>query len=162
MQHKITILFLFLFLISQKTMAHTEEVGQLKIDNFENQLFVTATLDKRALSYALMNEGDCSPKDMLSECGNDYFLSHVTIKVNGVLVSLGEISMILEKASVTFQYQLDGVFDNIQSIEVESDYMLQYAEHARLRVFLDVADFQKNYSMDQNRKKINIQTNLLL
>ncbi|MFY0607797.1 MAG: hypothetical protein JXR10_13855 [Cyclobacteriaceae bacterium] len=80
-------LSIFIFLsaapVLEAAPLHSNVVGELRIENFKNELYMEAIMDKRFLATALKKEAKCSPENMLEVCGNQYILDHIQIMVNG-------------------------------------------------------------------------------
>lgn len=148
--------FGLMFLLPGNSHAHTNTVGQLTLENFKNELYITASMDKRFLTLALMNEGDCSPKEMLSKCGDEYLKDHIQLIINGDGECLTFSAFNVQKDYVTFNYVVVIDEKNIEYIDLQSDYMLDYHEHSVLKVSINVKGHNKSYNMKSSRQKINI------
>ena len=119
---------------------------------------IDAMLDKRALSVALMSEGDCEPQEMMDKCGRAYFWEHFALTVNGKSISPTKLSMEIHKEAVIFHFEWNNTAP-IKSIEVASEYMLSYHEHSVMNVLINVDDLQKHYSLKAENKEITFTTN---
>jgi len=135
-------------------ILHSNILGELRIDNFNHELFVDAYLDKQMLTTALIREADCQPQDMMSVCGGQYLQDHVKIHVNGQLLSFSQQAMEVHKEYVVYRYYLGETDQSIQTIKVESDYLLDYYEHTVLKVKIGVEDLTKSYNLNATMKKI--------
>ncbi len=151
------------FLFSQKAMAHIEILAQLSIVNYNDELYVKAVLDKKNLVFALKEEGDCSPQMMLKECGDNFFKTYIKTKVNNEEVTLERTAFEIKQKQVVFNYKVK-THAKINSISLESDYMLKYNSHGGINVFFEIDEHRSSYTMTAIRKKItanfnNTQTN---
>lgn len=133
---------------------HSNVVGELRISNFENEIFVEAIMDKRYLTIALMNEADCERQDMMSVCGSEYILSSIDFKVNEQAIPLEKQAMEIQKDFVVYRYYAGKMTSGITDIYVASDYMLDYHEHSILNVIMEVHDETKNYSLHAKNKSL--------
>lgn len=150
-----THLILWVGLWFSPTPVHSNVVGQIHVDNFGDELFFVATMDKRPLTIALMNEGDCSPKDMLNVCGDEYFQSHIQFFLNGEKLVLQLQRMDMEKEHVIFNYYVPAVA-SMEKIQVKSDYMLAYHDQSEVKVLFTIDQLSKKYTLSQARTELNL------
>lgn len=133
---------------------HSEVVGEVRIDNFKNELFVEVILDKRMLSTALIMEADCAPQEMLSLCGSEYFQNHTQLRVNSLPVTMQRPEMEVFKTQVLYRYYVGDFNQPFTTLEVESDYLFDYHEHSIIKVKVGVNDAAKSYNLSKQRTKI--------
>lgn len=150
---KFILLGLFLMTIFSASFAHTEIFAHLSYTNYNNELFIRATLDKEPLVHALKKEGDCSAKTMLKECGDKFLKTYIKTKVNNKLVDLHRVGFEIEKDQIIFSYEVKNT-SKIESISVESEYMLKYNPHGGIKVFFEINEHKSSYTMTERRKKI--------
>lgn len=148
---------LFFFSPSLLPAARAEVVGEVRIENFKNNLIIDAMLDKGALTVA-MSEVDCEPQDMIKKCGQAYFWEHFTIYVNGRSIHTTKLSMEIQEESVLYHFEWNNTTP-IRSIEVTSDYMLRHHKHSELNVLINVDDVQKDYSLKAETQEISFTAN---
>lgn len=144
-------------LFSETPPVHSNVVADLHLDNFNNELFLEASLDKRMLSVALMSEGDCTPREMLSECGSEYLIDHFHIKVNGQAIAVDQQAMELTKDKVVFRYYLGDMHQKITLVEASSDYLIAYHEHSELKLNISIYDTFRQYSLNAKRPTMKMQ-----
>jgi hypothetical protein len=142
-------------LFSSAGTMHSSIVGELRIDNFNNELYVEAVVDKHLLALALIREADCPADEMLEKCGGQYVADHVVMKVNDQVVTFQQQNFQVFKDQVLFSYYLGEMDEGFDSIEVESDYLLDYYEHSVFRVKVGVANTTKSYNLTSLKRKIN-------
>ncbi|MEQ8471121.1 MAG: hypothetical protein RIC35_08045 [Marinoscillum sp.] len=143
-----------LLLLLSPPKFHSNVVAELRLDNFENELFLEASLDKRMLAVALMSEADCPPKEMLPNCGSQYLIDHFEILINGKVVSLQKQAMEIRKDQVVFRYYLGDMNEKIHLVEARSDYMIEYHEHSELKLNVVLYDTFRQYSLNVSRPKM--------
>ncbi len=154
----ITSIFLLLssLIASPETPPHSNLVGHVKIDNFKNELFVEASISKILLSHILKTQANCAPQEMLERCGNEYFIEHFKLVINGQAVSLTKQNMSLSKDYVLYNYYLGDLGSEVETIKLTSDFLLDDYEHSLLNVAVTINDFNKLYSLSAHRKEIQI------
>lgn len=135
--------------------VHIETVAQLAIEYAQEGLIVTASLEKNHLSHVLKKEGDCLPQDMLRVCADQYVQNNIQLMVNGKQVELAKQSQELTKESLIIAYKIDCIAP-VQSIDIQSDYMIKYNDHAKVKVLSMLAEKNKVYSLSAKRKQITI------
>ena len=147
-------MFLLLPFAPRSLTAHTEIAGRLIFENFENELYVRAELDKRLLTVALMYEGDCPPREMLAVCGDQYLREHLKITVNCTETDLEKLSMEIQHRHVIFSYKVLHPNEQLRSIGVSSSYLLKYNDHAIVRTHFDIDLHTKSYDLNASRQSI--------
>ena len=146
--------FLLIICSSFYTHAHNEVVGQIHFENYQNTLSIKAILNKKHLTLALEKEGNCSLKDMLKVCGEKYFNKSICITVNNDSISLKSTDYQLEKEAVIFTYQIKLPSSEINSIGVNSNYMLSYNDHGIVKASFLINDITSSYNLSSTRKQI--------
>jgi hypothetical protein len=147
--------FLILSLLLPPVEMHSNVVGQIQVDNFGNELFLVATMDKRPLTVALMNEGDCAPQDMLRVCGNEYLQEHIQFFVNGEKVRPELQRMDMEKEHLVFNYYIPSI-GTLENLKVISDYMISYHDLSEVKFNLTIQQLSKQFTLSQNKKEIHL------
>ena len=149
----LTLLFVLGFI--EQVNAHSEVVARLVIEPIENGLAITASFEKRNLTYALQQEADCTPKDMLNICANQYIRAHIQFLINGKQTKLKKVSQQLTKNSLLISYQIT-YEKSIEKLTVKSDYMFQYNDHAKVKVISKLSKDNLSYNLSVRRKTINV------
>ena len=134
--------------------VHSNVVGELRIDNFKQEVYVEAVVDKHLLTLALIREADCPPDQVLETCGGQYVTDHLSLSVNGKQMRFRQTGFQIFKDQVLYRFFLGECEGSFESIEVESDYLLNYYEHSVLHVKVGVNDTSKSYSLTALRQKI--------
>lgn len=146
---------LLLASVQNQLHAHAEWVANLTVEQTENGLEVTAILEKKHLTYALNAEAKCSPKDMLSVCANQYFQDHISMSINGKKVKLAKESQQLTKSSLIIKYNIP-FKENIKKVDIQSDYMIKYNDHSKVKVVSKLTSKIVTYSLSAKKKQISI------
>ncbi|WP_421877151.1 hypothetical protein [Marinoscillum sp.] len=133
---------------------HSEVVAEVRIDNYENEVFVEVALDKRLLTTALIMEADCSPQTMLSVCGGEYLSAHLALTVNDSLMKLHSPTFEMFQKQVLFRYYLGDMGRPVRKLTVESDYMFDYHKYSIVKVKVGVDNTTKSYNITNERRKI--------
>lgn len=155
MKRKIILLLLAaLPFLPARVHAHTEVVGKIVFKNFENELYATAILDKRLLTVALMNEGECAPKDMLKVCATRYVQAHIKFIVNCEEVDYKQLSVDVQQTAVVISYQVEADAKAVETISVSSSYMLKYNDHAMMQVHFAIGEEDRVFNLHADRQKI--------
>ena len=136
------------------SFAHSEVVGEIVFENFKNELYATARLDKRFLTGALMAEGDCAPRDMMSVCGDQYVRENISLYVNGKPVTFEKELMEIQKGYVIITYKVISPDEKITNIKVDSSYMFKYNDHAILRISFSIDNINTSYNIKTSRRQI--------
>ncbi|MEP0365532.1 MAG: hypothetical protein ABJN36_08620 [Cyclobacteriaceae bacterium] len=150
----ITYLFSNLF-APPESVVHTNVVGELRLDNFKNEVFLEAILDKRYLTVALKNEGDCTPDEMLTVCGSKYLMEHTNIAVNEAEVEPIQQSVEVQRDFVVFKYSL-GDQGTINQVTLQSDYMTDYFDHSEINVSVEIYQLSRTYRITEERSSVTI------
>lgn len=127
--------------------AHNELLATFLVESYDGQVYVKAIVEKRHITAALEQEGDCQPADMMSKCGEEYITEHLQLSINGVTVSLAQLSMDIEQENVTYLFKVKGEFPQVKKVALVSDYMFDYNEHAILRAVIGLGDEPKSYTL---------------
>lgn len=143
-------------LLSWKAAAplHSETVAELTLSQHGKMLTIDARFDKQHLAVALSQEGECQPQEMLEVCGNQYIHEHIKIKVNGQEVNYLKTLLQLQQNAVVMRFRASLPDVPIKTVVVQSDYMLQYNEHAVVRLTVDLNDKTTYYSLHKDVQKI--------
>ena len=148
----------FLLLTTNLAQAHFEVVGKLTFQFHDNALFITASFDKMQLANALAKEGECTPKDMMNVCANQYIQDHIELTINGKVVNYTKVNQELQKSTVAITYKVNRV-KNIEAIAINSTYMLFYNTHAILKYTFLIDEKIRHYSTDATRMNIQVPFN---
>ena len=135
--------------------AHQETVATLAVFHQEGKLYITATLDKKHLSLALMAEGECALKDMMNVCASKYMTTHIGLSVNGKKMTLQKQGIQLQRDVVIITYRVNEVA-NIQQMEIESDYMLAYNPHSITKYVVHLGEQTRYFSTKESLQKLSI------
>ncbi|MEO9476800.1 MAG: hypothetical protein ABJG41_14755 [Cyclobacteriaceae bacterium] len=138
-----------------ESIIHTNVVGELRLDNFQNEVFLEAILDKRYLTVALKNEGDCTPSEMLTVCGSKYFMEHTNVAVNETEVAPVQQSVEVQRDFVVFRYSL-GDQGEVNQVTLQSDYMTEYFDHSEINVSVDIYELSRTYRITEKRSSVTI------
>lgn len=132
---------------------HNEIVGTFAIGQLpDNQLLLTAKVEKRHFVHALKKEGTCEMKDMIRVCGNEYLIENFQVEVNGRKMNLNQESLNTEKDYIIITYTIDLSDSKIEEIKVKSDYMFKYNDHSILRVIFELGNSTRSFNI-KNRKR---------
>lgn len=135
---------------------HNESVGQLSFEQYNNQVYVRATLDKRYLAQVMQAESDCPAAIMLSECAPAYVTQHIHVKVNGEYVKLALAQQELMQRHVLLTWKVQAPNAPIERLHVQSTYMTAMTDHATLRVNCLLNELERYYTLSANRTAINV------
>ena len=155
---KMLLLSLLLITGSANDYFHSEVVAEVRIDNFENELFVEVLVDKRLLSTVVITEADCLPQEMLSQCGSEYLQSHLSLTVNSKNMELTSPEMEVFQKQVMYRYYLGDQGTPASHLTVSSDYLFDFHEHSIVKVKVGVRNTSKTFNLSTNNRSI--QTNI--
>ena len=156
---KIKIIFLFCLLVSNYGLAHNEILGELTFSNYQGELYVRANLEKKHFIHVLKSEGDCPSEKMISECGERYINQSIQVKVNNEDAVLKRKSLEVGKDYIVWLFQIGESYKVLNSLSVNSIYMLKYNDHGILHVKIVINEFSASYNMSAKRKSINVNLN---
>ncbi len=148
-------LLLLSCILPHKTKAHSEIVANIMVAYAEEGLVLTASLEKKHLAFALKKEAKCQPKDMLRICASEYVQQHIKVAINDEVIELKKLDQQLTKSSLIITYLIK-CGAPIQSVNIQSDYMIQYNDHSKVKVISRLAEKDKSYSLSVKRKEITI------
>ena len=140
---------------TQIANAHSETIANLTFEQSESGLIVTASLEKNHLAYGLKKEAKCLPKDMMNVCATQFFTENITVEINGQKVDLVKTAQRLTLTSLVITYEVKYT-EAIKNIVVQSDYMIKYNAHAKLKVISKLETEDQIYSLSARRKKVKI------
>ena len=101
--------YLLLFIVpvlflGPAAQLHNETVGHISLEEYDNELYAKATLDKRYLALVLNKHAKCPAATMLSNCAPEYMENNLTIKVNGKPVGIRQTAQELTKRNLILLY----------------------------------------------------------
>ena len=143
-----------LMLLSSATL-HNESVGEITFEQYENEVYARAILDKRYLAMALKQEADCPAATMLSHCAPAYVQDHVNVVVNGTKVGLTKVQQELTQRHLILTWKLNSN-EPVESLNVNSTYMLSVSDHATLSVNCFLNERELYYTMSARKPAINV------
>lgn len=139
----------------KKFIFHNEIVGVLVFEKFSNeQLLLTATLEKKHFVHALNKEGKCEKKDMMKVCGNHYVKENLEVTINGKIMTLNKASMQIERENIVVTYLIDFLDTEINQVEIKSDYMFKYNDHSLLKVIFELEGETRTFNIKNNRRSL--------
>jgi hypothetical protein len=156
---QLTFLLLFLVLQTSVVQAHFETVATLEFTHHDGKFYVKASLEKRQLAVALAHEADCVPKDMMNICAERYLRDHIKLKLNGKSFHLVQEGLQLQKGYLILTYRVDNI-QSVESIDIDSDYMLDYDSHAITKYVLQIDENIRYFSTKNQLRKITIKNKL--
>ena len=134
---------------------HNESVGEITFEQYENEVYARAILDKRYLAHALKQEADCPAATMLSHCAPAYVQERVNVLINGSKVALTKVQQELTQRHVILTWKLSSN-EPVQSLKVNSTYMLSVSDHATLTVNCFLNERELYYTMSARKPAINV------
>lgn len=141
--------------LSFQAEAHIEMTALLTIEHAENGLSVRAALEKEQLAHALKKEGECLPQKMMQVCASEYVTDNIKIIINGKEVTLTKVNQQFTQNSLVINYTTEYKAP-IKDIVINSNYMLQYNDHSKVRVLSKLTPKKRMYSLTAQRKSIHI------
>ena len=105
------------------------------------------------LAEALQAEADCPHATMMSVCADSYVRDNITVEVNGTPVTITKQQMQMAQSSVILVYEVKSD-EFVESIGVESSYMLRHNDHTILRVGFDMGEKPRLFTMSNSRTQI--------
>ncbi|WP_258102345.1 DUF6702 family protein [Marinoscillum pacificum] len=156
---KVLLLSFLMSSVSTDEVFHSEVVAEVRIDNFQNELFVEVLLDKRMLSTVLIIEADCQPQEMLSKCGSEYLQSKLKLVADGQELELVSPEMEIFQKQVMYRYYLGDLGGPVSKLEVSSDYMFDQHEHSIVKVKVGIGNTSKSFNLSASKRSI--QTNII-
>ena len=144
-------------LVVSATVAppHNELLGTFIFQRFSpTELLITAYVEKAHFTLALKTEGNCSRQEMMEVCGSQYILDHFNIHINEKEMQPQFQGLNIDRESITLSYSLQLSAEELSSIKIQSDYMLDYNSHAISRVVFDLDGSTRSYDLRKNKKSI--------
>ena len=143
-------------LLLSSAQLHNERVGEITFEQYQNQVYARAILDKRYLTLALKQEVDCPAAIMLSSCAPSFVQERMRVEVNGQSASLEKIDQELTQRHLIITWKLHSNDQQINSLELNSSYMLAYTDHATIGVNCFLNQQERYYTMSARKTAINI------
>lgn len=136
---------------------HSEIVGTFVFEKYSDDLLlVTAILEKEHFIHVLKKEAECKPQEMINVCGNTHLTEHFSVIVNDQVVDFVQESIKIQKDLIVFTYSVPISPEPIKTVEVKSDYIFDYNDHAVLRVNFEISGQSRIFTLRDKRRKIKL------
>ena len=142
-------------LLLTSTSMHNERVGEITFEEYNNEVYARAVLDKRYLVLALKQEADCPAAAMMANCAPNYVKDHLSVQLNGKPVDMRKIQQELTQRHLIITWKLNNQ-EPVEQLRVNSTYMLALTNHATLGINCHLNQQERYYTMSARKSSINV------